>query len=221
MSTGIRIVCELEATVAARRRADMVAETRAKLIGTARKAFAEQGYAAASMDELTAAAELTRGALYHNFGDKKGLLQAVIDQIDAEMLERQRGVREQAATVWQGLIDEGVAYIEMATEPEIQRIMLLDGPAVLGDPSRWPNQTACLRATQNTVQELIDDGVVAEVDAEAAARLLNGVALNASLWVAAADDPHAVLEKAVAAFLLLARGLLKQGGAVSGARASG
>ena len=187
----------------------MVEETRAKLIRAARTAFAAHGYAAASMDDLTAEAGLTRGALYHNFGDKKGLLHAVIDQIDAEMVARLRAAQERAETAWLGFLDEGIAYIEMALEPEIQRIMLLDGPAVLGDPSRWPSQTACLRATTRTIQALIDAGTVRPVDAEAAARLLNGAALSASLWIAAADDPHAVLAKAVAAFRHLAVGLLQ------------
>jgi AcrR family transcriptional regulator len=195
--------------VVARRRAQMVAETRAKLIRAARKAFAAKGYAAASMDDLTAEAGLTRGALYHNFGDKKGLLQAVIDQIDAEMVARLRAAQDRAETAWLGFLDESIAYIEMALEPEIQRIMLLDGPAVLGDPSRWPNQTACLRATTQTIQALIDEGTVRPVDAEAAARLLNGAALNASLWIAAADDPHAVFGKAVEVFRHLAVGLLQ------------
>lgn len=193
----------------AKRRAEMVEETRAKLIGAARKAFAAKGYAAASMDDLTAEVGLTRGALYHNFGDKKGLLQAVIDQIDAEMLVRQRRAGEQATSPWAGFLIEGIAYIEMSLEPEIQRIMLLDGPAVLGDPSRWPNQTACLRTTMQTIQTLIDEGTVKPMDAEAAARLVNGAALNAALWIAAADDPHAVLAKAVEAFRNLAAGLLQ------------
>ena len=191
-----------------KRRAEMVQETRAKLIGAARKAFAAKGYAAASMDDLTAEAGLTRGALYHNFGDKKGLLQAVIDQIDAEMLTRMHEVADRAESRWQGLLDESIAYLEMAVEPEIQRIMLLDGPAVLGDPSQWPNQTACLRRTTEEVQALVDEGVLAPVDAEAAARLLNGAALNAALWIAAADDPPAVLDKSVDAFRRLATGLL-------------
>ncbi|WP_244628562.1 TetR/AcrR family transcriptional regulator [Tardiphaga robiniae] len=199
-------------TVVARRRAEMVEETRAKLIRAARTAFAAKGYAAASMDDLTAEAGLTRGALYHNFGDKKGLLQAVIDQIDAEMLARMRAARGQADTAWDGFLNEGVAYIEMSLEPEIQRIMLLDGPAVLGDPSQWPNQTACLRTTTQAIQRLIDDGTVKLVDAEAAARLINGAALNAALWIAAADDPHAVLTKAVEAFRQLAAGLLRTAG---------
>lgn len=190
----------------------MVEETRAKLIRAAREAFAAKGYAAASMDDFTAEAGLTRGALYHNFGDKKGLLQAVIDQIDAEMVARLRAAHDRAASRWLGLLDEGIAYIEMALEPEIQRIMLLDGPAVLGDPSRWPNQTACLRTTTQTIQALIDEGTVRPVDAEAAARLLNGAALNAALWIAAADDPRAVLAKAVEAFKALAAGLLKSVG---------
>lgn len=191
------------------KRAQMVEETRGKLIQAARKAFATKGYAAASMDDLTRDAGLTRGALYHNFGDKKGLLQAVIDQIDAEMLARMRETSSQAATPWLAFLTEGIAYIEMALEPEIQRIMLLDGPAVLGDPSQWPNQTACLRTTTQAIEQLIADGVVKDVDAEAAARLINGAALNAALWVAAAKEPAAVLPKAVTAFRELASGLLR------------
>lgn len=66
-----------------RTRAEME-ETRATLLATARRVFSEHGYAATSMDDLTAQAGLTRGALYHHFGDKKGLLAAVVAQLDAE-----------------------------------------------------------------------------------------------------------------------------------------
>lgn len=198
--------------MAAGQRARMMGETRARLLRAARKAFAEKGFAEASMDELTAAAGLTRGALYHNFGDKKGLLRAVIEQLDAEMVEKARETGRRAATPWAGFLEECVAYIELALEPEIQRIMLLDGPAVLGDPSRWPGQTACLRTTTETIQALIEAGTLRPVDAEAAARLVNGAALDAALWVAAADEPRAVLPKAIEAFRCLASGLLKEGG---------
>ena len=197
--------------MAAGRRAAMMAETRVRLIRAARTAFAEAGYAAASMDELTEAAGLTRGALYHNFGGKKGLLAAVVEQLDAEMVARACAARDDADTPWLGFLAEGVAYIELALEPEIQRIVLLDGPAVLGDPSQWPGQSACLRTTTATIQALIDAGTVRPVDAEAAARLINGAALNAALWVAASDEPRAVLAKAVEAFRSLASGLLVPG----------
>lgn len=188
----------------------MVEETREKLISAARKAFATKGYAASSMDDITAEAGLTRGALYHNFGDKKGLLQAVIDQIDAEMLARLRVVQEGAETPWLGLLSESTTYIEMALEPEIQRVMLLDGPAVLGDPAKWPNQTACLKRIENTVQALIDDGTLKSVDARAATWLLNGAVLNAALWIAASDEPSEAFPKAVEAFRHLASGLLAE-----------
>ncbi len=79
-----------------RSRAEMIEATRAKLLATARQAFREAGYAATSMDDFTAAAGLTRGALYHHFGDKKGLLAAVVEQIDGEMDQRLAAIATQA-----------------------------------------------------------------------------------------------------------------------------
>lgn len=195
------------AGMAAGRRAEKMEATRAKLIAAARKAFAEQGYAEASMDELTAAAGLTRGALYHNFGDKRGLLAAVVHQIDGEMAARAQASAGRQPTLWEGLLAEGAAYIEMALEPEVRRIVLLDGPAVLGDPSQWPSQNACLATTRGTVETLIAEGVLKPVDPEAAACLLNGAALNAALWTAASATPELALPKALEAFRCLAEGL--------------
>ena len=79
-------------------RASMIEETRAKLIEAAREAFGSQGYSQASMDELTAKAGLTRGALYHHFGGKPGLLAAVVAQMDAEMDARLEQVLADHAT---------------------------------------------------------------------------------------------------------------------------
>src|SRR3982750_4790062 len=90
-------------------RKEMIAETRAKLIAAARQAFGTVGYAEASMDDFTREAGLTRGALYHHFGDKKGLLEAVVRQIDGEMTERLCKVSSAAPSRWQGFVDECVA----------------------------------------------------------------------------------------------------------------
>ncbi|MDU4095394.1 MAG: helix-turn-helix domain-containing protein, partial [Pantoea sp.] len=111
----------------------MMEENKNKLITAARKAFAEKGFAAASMDELTASVGLTRGALYHNFGDKRGLLAAVVAQLDSEMALRAKAIASNAEAGWDRLLAEGVAYIKMALDAEVQRIVLLDGPAFLGD----------------------------------------------------------------------------------------
>ena len=192
--------------MAARSRQETMEENRGKLIAAGRKAFASEGFAAASMDELAASVGLTRGALYHNFGDKKGLLAAVVAEVDGEMAARAREASAAAGDEWAQLLAEGEAYIAMALDPEVQRIVLLDGPAFLGDPSHWPSQNACLEATKQTVSGLIADGVMKKVDIEAAARLLCGAALNAALWVAASDNPQSTLPKAIDAFCLMAEG---------------
>jgi AcrR family transcriptional regulator len=192
-------------------RSEMIAETRAKLVAAARHAFGTVGYANASMDDFTAAAGLTRGALYHHFGDKKGLLEAVISEIDAEMNERLNAVSARASSHWQGFVDECTAYIEMALEPEIQRIVMRDGPAVLGDPSQWPSQGECIRSMTASLQRLAEEGTIITIDPEATARLLSGASLHAAQWIANSPEPEATSKKAVKAFNVLLEGLLAEG----------
>lgn len=194
--------------MARRPRTEMIAETRAKLLGAARHAFGTVGYADASMDELTAAVGLTRGALYHHFGDKKGLLRAVISEIDDEMNERLRIVSASAADEWAGFRDECTAYIEMALEPEIQRIVLRDGPAVLGDPWNWPTQSACIRSMTASLETLVADRILLAIDPEAAARLISGATLHAAQWIAHAENPQTASHRAIAAFNAVLDGLL-------------
>ncbi|ELZ1258107.1 TetR/AcrR family transcriptional regulator [Vibrio fluvialis] len=193
-----------------KKRVEKMAENRTKLISAAREVFAEKGFFAASMDTITSNVGLTRGALYHNFGDKRGLLAAVVEQIDSEMALKAKAEGDKFDDEWEGLLAEGTAYIEMALIPEVQRIVLLDGPAFLGDPSQWPSQNGCLNATYEKVCKMIDHNILKQIDAEAAARLLNGAALNAALWVASSKNPEKVLPKAITAFQELSMGLLKQ-----------
>jgi AcrR family transcriptional regulator len=191
----------------------MIAETRAKLITAARSAFGTIGYAEASMDDFTASAGLTRGALYHHFGDKKGLLQAVIAEIDGEMAVRIDEIASKAPTRWQRFVDECTTYIEMALEPEIQRIMFRDGPAVLGDPAQWPNANACVGSMTDHLTSLQQEGVVVPgVDPETAARLINGASSQAAQRIANSNDPEATSKTVVAAFKQLLEGLLKKQG---------
>lgn len=193
-----------------RPRSEMIAETRAKLIAAARQAFGTVGYADASMDDFTAGAGLTRGALYHHFGDKKGLLQAVVQQIDAEMTERLCAVSAAAPSRWQGFVDECVAYIEMALEPEIQRIVFRDGTAVLGDITQWPTNTGCIATLTRSLAQLKEDGVLADIDPEAAAHLINGASCHAALWIVGAEDKEAVSRKAVEGFRAMLEGLRRE-----------
>lgn len=191
----------------AKRRTQKMEENRVKLIAAGRKAFADKGFAAASMDDLTASVGLTRGALYHNFGDKKGLLAAVVAQVDGEMAQRAKAAAASADDDWERLLAEGIAYIQMALDAEVRRIVLLDGPAFLGDPSQWPSQNSCLESTRQSIENIIERGVLKSVNADAAAHLLNSAAMNAALWIATSDDPQQALPKMIEVFTLLASGL--------------
>jgi AcrR family transcriptional regulator len=187
----------------------MISETRAKLLAAGRKAFATVGYADASMDDFTAEAGLTRGALYHHFGDKRGLFQAIVMQIDAEMAERLRRRAAAAPGRWEGFVEEGIGYIEMALEPEIQRIILRDGPAVLGDPSSWPTADGCIAAMTASLETLQAEGVIRDVDPEATARMIAGASCYAAQWIANSENPLTTSRRATAAYRRLLHGLLR------------
>lgn len=192
-------------------RSEMIKETKAKLMVAARKAFGTVGYAAASMDDFTASAGLTRGALYHHFGDKKGLLQAVINEIDCEMAVRLGEISKNSADKWDGFVNENTAYIEMALEREIQQIMFRDGPAVFGDPSGWPGASSCVRTVADSLDALREDGIIIEIDTEASARLINAASNSAAQWIANSSEPEATSKRAVKAFRTFLEGLLTTG----------
>ncbi|MBM3104436.1 TetR/AcrR family transcriptional regulator [Pseudomonas sp. V1] len=192
--------------MARRTRADME-ETRATLLATARQVFSEFGYADTSMDDLTAQAGLTRGALYHHFGDKKGLLAAVVTQIDTEMDARLQAISDSAENPWDGFRHRCHGYLQMALEPEIQRIVLRDARAVLGGASP-DSQRHCLESMQQLIVNLIEKGMVAKAEPQALAALIYGSLAEAAFWIADGEDGNARLAQSVAALELLLRGLL-------------
>ncbi|UCJ16725.1 TetR/AcrR family transcriptional regulator [Pseudomonas sp. MM211] len=192
--------------MARRTRAEME-KTRSALLSTARKVFCERGYAETSMDDLTAQAGLTRGALYHHFGDKQGLLAAVVAEIDAEMDARLQAISDNGTDTWAGFRDRCRAYLQMALEPEIQRIVLRDARAVLGGATP-DSQQQCIRSLQQLIEGLIQQGIVDDAHPQALALLINGSLAEAAFWIASGEDGDARLAQSMAALELLLRGLL-------------
>ncbi|CZU16086.1 TetR/AcrR family transcriptional regulator [Enterobacter cloacae] len=190
-----------------RRTRSEMEETRATLLATARRVFTEHGYADTSMDDLTAQAKLTRGALYHHFGDKKGLLAAVVEQIDTETDQRLQAISDAAEDDWEGFRSRCRAYLEMALEPEIQRIVLRDARAVLGGASP-ESQRDCVESMQRLIDKLMKQGVVEEADSQALASLIYGSLAEAAFWIADGEDSRARLTRGIDALELLLRGLL-------------
>jgi AcrR family transcriptional regulator len=187
-----------------RARTEIIEDTRARLIASARAAFATHGFANTSMDDFTACAGLTRGALYHHFGDKKGLLAAVVAQLDSEMDARLQHITEQAQDPWRGFCDRCQAYLRMAQEGEIQRIVLQDAPAVLGDTGC---QQHCVESLRQLLEALMQTGAILQAPSVALAQLINGSLVNTALWIARDEHPSERLEEGLSSLELLLQGL--------------
>ncbi|WP_249605255.1 TetR/AcrR family transcriptional regulator [Chromobacterium sp. IRSSSOUMB001] len=193
--------------MAGKTRSETMEETRNRLLQSARRSFGVDGYAATVMDELTAAAGVTRGALYHHFGDKKGLLLAVAQALDAEIEAGLARAEREAADPWQGFKRRCRAYLQAVTQPEAQRILLRDAPAALGAEYVQAGQRQCVGAIAESLRALMDAGLIRPADPQALARLINGALVEGACWASGAEQPAAALAQTLDALEILLEGL--------------
>lgn len=106
--------------------------TRALLISAARKLFVEKSYSATATPEIVEAAGVTRGAMYHHFEDKQALFRAVVEQEAAAVATEIETASNQYPSAMEALVTGTKAYLHSMSVPGRTRLMLLDGPAVLG-----------------------------------------------------------------------------------------
>jgi AcrR family transcriptional regulator len=176
------------------RHAERSEATRAALVAAARPLFAERGFAGVGTEEIVRAAGVTRGALYHQFRDKEDLFAAVFELLESELAQRTAAAAGASGTT-DPLAELRVgaeAWLDACTEPEIQRIVLLDGPAVLGW-ERWREiGTRYGRGLVEAVlQAAVDAGRLAPQPIRPLAHVLMGAVDEAALYVATAEDPAA------------------------------
>ncbi|MEB5995234.1 TetR family transcriptional regulator [Serratia ureilytica] len=193
--------------MARKARTEMIEETRQKLVAAARLQFGNVGYAETVMDDLTAQAGLTRGALYHHFGDKKGLFLAVVQAIDAEMDAHLVEITASTADDWEAFAARCRGYLIMMTEPQAQRILLRDSPSVLGADYLRASKLACISWMTGALEVLMAQRRIAVAEPEALAHLINGGLMDAALWVAHHPEKDVGLEQALASLNLLLNGL--------------
>ncbi|TVS14818.1 MAG: TetR/AcrR family transcriptional regulator [Gammaproteobacteria bacterium] len=106
--------------------------TRAALIKAARELFVAKGYADTGTPDIVAAAGVTRGALYHHFDDKQALFRAVVEQESAAVASEIEQATAELSSPRQALLEGGEAFLRAMSHAGRTRLLLLDGPAVLG-----------------------------------------------------------------------------------------
>jgi AcrR family transcriptional regulator len=169
-------------------------ETRARLLAAGRRLFATRGFAQASADEIAERAGLTRGALHYQFGDKRGLFEAVLREVCAELAGRI--ARDTMAQVPEGPaeLERGCTILlDAYGEPEIQALLLREGPVVLGwtlwrQAQEEAGLTALLR---HALEHWVEAGWIGAERVEPLARLLAGALSHAGVAIAEADDREA------------------------------
>jgi AcrR family transcriptional regulator len=178
-------------------------------MAAARPLFAERGYAGVGTEEVVRAAGLTRGALYHQFGGKRQLFEAVYEQIEHELAERIGSEALAAADPLQAMQIGIEMFLDACLEPEVQRILLLDAPAVLGW-ERWREigAEAGLGLIEATLQAAIDAGTIKAQHVKPLAHVVMGALDEAAMVVARAEDPAATRIEVAAALRSLLEGLM-------------
>jgi AcrR family transcriptional regulator len=174
------------------RKAERAEKTRAALIAAARGLFGERGFAGVGTEEIVRAAGVTRGALYHHFADKRDLLEAVYRQVEEELTQRVADVVVAGGAVSPTeAMRSGVAvFLDACAEPEVQRIVLLDAPAVLGW-DRWREIASSygLGLIEASLSAAIEAGEISPQPVKPLAHLLMGALDEAAMLVARSADP--------------------------------
>jgi AcrR family transcriptional regulator len=173
--------------------------TRERLVAAARKLFAERGYAGVGTEEIVQAAGVTRGALYHHFRDKADLFAAVLEVVEAETMRRISAAALSAGAEPIEALRAGTrTFLEVCAEPEVERIVLLDAPSVLGwEAWRDVGIRYSFGLVQQTLQAAMDAGAIARQPVVPLAHALIGAVDECALHVARAKDQQAAREECI------------------------
>jgi AcrR family transcriptional regulator len=180
--------------------------TRTALMDAARRLFTERGYDAVATEEIVRAAGVTRGALYHHFGGKADLLEAVYERLEAESTERVARIvlGSELESPLEAMKAGIEAFLDECAEPELQRIALHDAPAVLGW-DRWREIAAAngLGLIEASLSAAIEAGEIRRLPVKPTAHLLLGALDEAAMLVARSENPRSRAEVTTVLIALL------------------
>lgn len=187
-----------ETPPARRTQAERTAATRARVLEAGRNLFATNGYAATSTQSIVDAAGVTRGALYHQFGDKTGLFAAVYEDVERGLVGTiSTRIATAAPADYLSAMRIGArAFLDECSTPKVQRIVLIDAPAVLGwDRWREVGMKYGLGVIEAMLGAAVADGAIPAQPLRATAHVLLGALDEAALFVSRATDTGHALEQ--------------------------
>ncbi len=168
------------------------AATRSALLAAARPLFGSAPFAEVPTQAIVDAAGVTRGALYHHFGDKKGLFLAVFDEVEGEITEgiavrvAESGEADPLAAMRLG----ARVFLEAFVDPVAQTIVLVEAPSVLGWKEwRARGEQFGMSLVEGLLQAAVATGAIADQPTRPLAHVAIAAIDEAALYVAAADDP--------------------------------
>lgn len=164
-------------------------ETIRRLVDIARTHFTEYGYANAALESIVQEAHITRGAVYHHFRNKKELFRTVLEAVQQEVAERVEREASTSENVWEQLYLGCRAFVVAAVEPRNQRIMLVDGPAILGwEAWRALDEKHSMRLLRGQLEVMRQHGYLQNVPLDVMTHFLSGALNETTLWLASQES---------------------------------
>src|SRR5215469_3743613 len=189
-------------------RAEHVAQTRAALVGAGRQLFGRSGFAATSVEDLAREAGVTTGALYHHFPTKAALFESVFERVHQELTTASNEAALKASGPVDSLAAAFEAFLDKVLEPDVQRIVITDAPAVLG-PARFTelDERDAFGAIVAVLKLAADSGALQADDPATLARLLLGMLTRGGMLIASSPEPVATRDAVASTIRAILAGL--------------
>ncbi len=199
------------------RRVEYSETTRRALVDSAVELFTERGYAGTSLDEIARAARVTKGALYHHFGGKQALFEAAFEEVERRVTERISSMIADAGDPWTRMLAGLSGFLEVCLEPSYQRIVVQQGPAVMGwECWREAEERSTYGMVRLVVGQLIEQGEIEPLPLEALTRVVYGAMSAGATTIAGSPEPRTTSEEVGRCMERVMAGLRTSGTAAAG-----
>lgn len=190
------------------------------LLSAARELFAHNGYAAVSTEAVCDRANVTKGALYHHFKNKKDLFRGVYEREQQRLSTQVAQTYAQYGDPWEGLFRGARAFLVQSMEPTVQRITLIDAPSALSWEAMRELRADCRRMMRYGLRSALGKHLFSPDEVESLTSFLYGAQCESVLTIAHAEDPDTMLEATLEQLRLFFRSLEGMADARAAAAAS-